>query len=84
MRKMLEGMRSFWNSVEVVGVVTRVFPMSCIQLSLLNIHQAIQPITVLFGSMHIYCRTLTIANNYATVVVGTHHLSNHYPTVNSI
>ena len=49
---MLEGMRSFWNSVEVVGVVTRVFPMSCIQLSLLNIHQAIQPITTQVERQH--------------------------------
>ena len=50
MRKLLDGMRSFWNSVEAVDVVARVFPMCCIRLSLLNIHQAIQPITVLFGS----------------------------------
>ena len=42
---MLDGMQSFWNSVEAVDVVTRVFPMCCIRLSLLNIHQAIQPIT---------------------------------------
>ena len=45
-----DGMQSFWNSVEAVDVVARVFPMCCIRLSLLNIHQAIQPITVLFGS----------------------------------
>ena len=30
-------MRSFWNSVGVVDAVTRVFPMCCIRLSLLNI-----------------------------------------------
>ena len=34
---MLDGMRSFWNSVEAVDVVARVFPMCCIRLSLLNI-----------------------------------------------
>ena len=46
----LDGMQSFWNSVEAVDVVARDFPMCGIRLLLLNIHQAIQPITVLFGS----------------------------------
>ena len=40
MRKLLDGMRSFWNSVEAVDVVARVFPMCCIRLSLLNIHHS--------------------------------------------